>query len=153
MSLTYRTEEGDVPAVRDVDLDLDRGEIVGLAGESGCGKSTLASTILRLQPASARVTGEVLFEGEDVLTMSWGDLRALRWAGASMVFQGALHSLNPVRGSATRSPSRSGCTTRSISSKEVAGARRRAPRAGRAAGARGPAPTRTSSPAGRSSAS
>ena len=97
VSLTYRTEEGDVPAVRDVNLDLDRGEIVGLAGESGCGKSTLASTILRLQPPTARVTGEVLFEGEDVLTMRWGDLRALRWAGASIVFQGALHSLNPVR--------------------------------------------------------
>ncbi|MFC4784787.1 ABC transporter ATP-binding protein [Nocardioides sp. MAHUQ-72] len=97
VSVTYRTEGGDVPAVRDVDLSLDRGEIVGLAGESGCGKSTLASTILRLQPPSARVTGEVLFEGEDVLTMSWGGLRALRWAGASMVFQGALHSLNPVR--------------------------------------------------------
>lgn len=97
VSLTYRTEEGDVPAVRDVDLDLDRGEIVGLAGESGCGKSTLASTILRLQPPTARVTGEVLFEGQDVLTMRWGDLRALRWAGASIVFQGALHSLNPVR--------------------------------------------------------
>ncbi len=97
VSLTYRTEEGDVPAVRNVDLDLDRGEILGLAGESGCGKSTLASTILRLQPPTARVTGEVLFEGQDVLTMSWGDLRTLRWAGASMVFQGALHSLNPVR--------------------------------------------------------
>lgn len=97
VSLTYRSEEGDVPAVRNVDLDLDRGEIVGLAGESGCGKSSLASTVLRLQPPSALVTGEVLFEGSDVLTMSWGDLRALRWAGASMVFQGALHSLNPVR--------------------------------------------------------
>ena len=97
LSLTYRTEEGDVPAVRDVNLDLDRGEILGLAGESGCGKSTVASTILRLQPPTARVTGEVLFEGEDVLTMRWGDLRALRWAGASIVFQGALHSLNPVR--------------------------------------------------------
>jgi peptide/nickel transport system ATP-binding protein len=95
--VTYRTETGDVPAVRDVDLDLASGEIVGLAGESGCGKSTLASTILRLQPQSATVTGEVLFEGRDVLTMGWGDLRALRWAGASMVFQGALHSLNPVR--------------------------------------------------------
>jgi len=97
VSLTYRGEGGDVPAVRNADLDLDRGEIVGLAGESGCGKSTLASTILRLQPPTARVTGEVLFEGADVLTMSWGDLRALRWAGASMVFQGALHSLNPVQ--------------------------------------------------------
>jgi peptide/nickel transport system ATP-binding protein len=97
LSVTYRADHGEVPAVRNVDLALDRGEIVGLAGESGCGKSTLASTILRLQPASAKVTGRVLFEGNDVLSMSWGDLRAVRWAGASIVFQGALHSLNPVQ--------------------------------------------------------
>lgn len=97
VSVTYRSEGGDVPAVRNVDLAIDRGEIVGLAGESGCGKSTLASTILRLQPPDSLVTGEVLFEGADVLTMNWGDLRVLRWAGASMIFQGALHSLNPVR--------------------------------------------------------
>jgi len=97
VSVTYRADAGDVPAVREVNLDVDSGEIVGLAGESGCGKSTLASTVLRLQPSSATVTGEVLFEGNDVLSMRWGDLRALRWAGASIVFQGALHSLNPVQ--------------------------------------------------------
>jgi len=97
VSVTYRTGAGDVPAVRGVDLAVDAGQIVGLAGESGCGKSTLAATILRLQPPNARVAGRVLFEGEDVQTMRWGDLRALRWAGASMVFQGALHSLNPVQ--------------------------------------------------------
>ena len=88
---------GEVPAVRGVSLAVDAGQIVGVAGESGCGKSTLAATILRLQPPNARVTGRVLFEGEDVQTMRWGDLRALRWSGASMVFQGALHSLNPVQ--------------------------------------------------------
>jgi peptide/nickel transport system ATP-binding protein len=97
LSVTYQTEEGPLPAVRDVDLTVDRGEVVGVAGESGCGKSTLASTVLRLQPASATVTGRVLVDGADVLTMRWGDLRALRWAGASIVFQGALHSLNAVR--------------------------------------------------------
>ncbi len=96
LSVTYRTREGDVPAVRGVDLTVARGEIVGVAGESGCGKSTLASTVLRLQPESAKVEGRVLVRGEDVLTMRWGDLRALRWAGASIVFQGALHSLDPV---------------------------------------------------------
>ena len=97
LTVTYQTSDGDLPAVRGVSLRVDRGEIVGVAGESGCGKSTLASTILRLQPASARVEGRVFFEGNDVLTMRWGDLRAVRWAGASIVFQGALHSLNPVQ--------------------------------------------------------
>ena len=97
LHVTYATgDEGGLPAVRGVDLTVERGQIVGVAGESGCGKSTLASTILRLQPSSAKVTGDVLFEGNDVLTMRWGDLRAVRWAGASIVFQGALHSLNPV---------------------------------------------------------
>jgi peptide/nickel transport system ATP-binding protein len=97
LHVTYATDVGGLPAVRGVDLTVERGQIVGVAGESGCGKSTLASTILRLQPPSATVTGEVLFEGNDVLTMRWGDLRAVRWAGASIVFQGALHSLNPVQ--------------------------------------------------------
>ena len=97
VSVTYRTADGEVPAVRGVSLSVAAGEVVGVAGESGCGKSTLAATILRLQPPSATVTGRVLFEGEDVQTMKWGALRAVRWAGASMVFQGALHSLNPVQ--------------------------------------------------------
>jgi len=97
VTVTYRTADGPVPAVRGVDLTVAAGEVVGVAGESGCGKSTLAATILRLQPANAKVTGRVLVEGQDVQTMRWGKLRALRWAGASMVFQGALHSLNPVQ--------------------------------------------------------
>jgi peptide/nickel transport system ATP-binding protein len=97
LHVTYATgEPGGLPAVRGVDLTVERGQIVGVAGESGCGKSTLASTILRLQPENATVSGEVLFDGRDVLTMRWGDLRTVRWAGASIVFQGALHSLNPV---------------------------------------------------------
>jgi peptide/nickel transport system ATP-binding protein len=97
LTVTYRRDGRALPAVRGVDLIVESGEIVGLAGESGCGKSTLASTILRLQPDSAEVTGRVLVKGEDALTMRWGALRALRWAGASIVFQGALHSLNPVQ--------------------------------------------------------
>ncbi len=97
LSVTYRTSAGNVQAVRGVDLTVRRGEILGVAGESGCGKSTLASTVLRLQPANATVTGSVLLDGEDVLDMRFGTLRAVRWAKASIVFQGALHSLNPVR--------------------------------------------------------
>ncbi len=97
LEVAYAADEGEVVALRGVDLTVRRGEVVGVAGESGCGKSTLASAVLRLYPATARVSGSVLFEGDDVLTMRWGDLRAVRWAGASIVFQGALHSLNPVR--------------------------------------------------------
>ncbi len=97
LSVTYSTEGGPVPAVRGVNLSLESGQTLGLAGESGCGKSTIAISILRLLPFSAKVTGQILFNGEDVLTMNWGRLRAVRWAGASIVFQGALHSLNPVR--------------------------------------------------------
>jgi peptide/nickel transport system ATP-binding protein len=96
LSVTYRSTDGPLPAVRGVDLVVGAGQVVGVAGESGCGKSTLASTMLRLQPKDARVTGEVLLSGADVLTVRWAELRALRWAEASIVFQGALHSLNPV---------------------------------------------------------
>ncbi|REF37754.1 ABC transporter ATP-binding protein [Thermasporomyces composti] len=96
LRVTYQSARGPVPAVRGVDLTLDAGETLGIAGESGCGKSTLALALLRLLPRTATITGQILLDGEDVLTMSWGKLRAVRWAGASIVFQGAMHALNPV---------------------------------------------------------
>jgi len=97
LAVTYRSASGDLPAVRGVSLELGTGQKLGIAGESGCGKSTVALALLRLLPASASVTGQIMFEGNDVLTMSWGRLRAVRWAGASIIFQGAMHSLNPVQ--------------------------------------------------------
>jgi peptide/nickel transport system ATP-binding protein len=122
LHVTYQTGGERLEAVRGVDLSIARGESVGVAGESGCGKSTLASTVLRLQPKSAEVRGEVLVDGDDVLTMRWGDLRAVRWGEASMVFQGALHSLNPVQriGDQIAEPIR--LHDRAVG-KEVAGAR------------------------------
>ena len=96
-TIEYVGSRGVVPAVRGVDLRVDAGETLGLAGESGSGKSTLAMSVLRLLPRSARIGGQVLLDGEDVNTMSWGALRAVRWAAASVVFQGAMHALNPVR--------------------------------------------------------
>lgn len=97
LHVTYATGGGEIPAVRGVNLSLDRGDTLGVAGESGSGKSTVALALLRLLPASARVTGNILLEGENVLEMKWGRLRAVRWVGASVVFQGAMHSLNPVK--------------------------------------------------------
>ncbi|MDG9692076.1 ABC transporter ATP-binding protein [Streptomyces sp. DH17] len=90
------TYPGGAAAVRGAGLTLAAGEKLGVAGESGCGKSTLALALLRLLPAGARVGGEILLDGEDVLAMKWGRVRAVRWAGASIVFQGAMHSLNAV---------------------------------------------------------
>ena len=86
-----------IPAVRGVDLALDVGETLGIAGESGCGKSTMASALLRLLPTGTEVTGEVLLDGENVFDMRPGRLRAVRWTELAIVFQGALHTLNPVQ--------------------------------------------------------
>ncbi|MFF3253200.1 ABC transporter ATP-binding protein [Actinacidiphila glaucinigra] len=96
LKVTYRGGGRTVPAVRGVDLTLDAGQTLGLAGESGSGKSTLAMSLLRLLPAAAEVTGQVLYQGEDLLTAKWSRMRAVRWAEASVVFQGAMTALNPV---------------------------------------------------------
>ncbi len=100
LRVTYRTHGRSVPAVRGVSFEVAAGETVGVVGESGCGKSTMAMALLRLLPGTAEVTGTVVFGGEggdDVLTMRPGPLRAVRWAGMSVVFQGAQHVLNPVQ--------------------------------------------------------
>jgi peptide/nickel transport system ATP-binding protein len=97
LTVDYRAAGGWAAAVRGVSLRLAAGQALGLAGHSGSGKSTLALAVLRLLPKSARVGGEVLLAGENVMRMSFGRLRAVRWAEASLVFQGAMHALNPVR--------------------------------------------------------
>jgi oligopeptide/dipeptide ABC transporter ATP-binding protein len=97
LNVSYRTRTGMVSAVDDVSLDIYRGEILGLVGESGCGKSTLGKALMRMLPASASVTGQVIFNGRDVLSFDNGRLRSLRGAGISMIFQDPMTSLNPVQ--------------------------------------------------------
>lgn len=96
LEITYRSLQGEVPAVRGVSLTLGAGETLGIAGESGSGKSTVAMAVLRLLPAKTQINGELLLKGEDIGTMKWGKVRAVRWMEAAIVFQGAQHTLNPM---------------------------------------------------------
>jgi peptide/nickel transport system ATP-binding protein len=98
LNVTYLADTpAPIPAVRGVNLDLDVGETLGIAGESGCGKSTMATALLRLLPQGTAVSGEVLLDGENIFEMKPGRLRAVRWTELAIVFQGALHTLNPVQ--------------------------------------------------------
>jgi len=97
LCVDYISAAGSVRALDHVSLDLDPGEVVGVAGESGCGKSTMAQAILRILPPPAVISGgQVLFEGHDLLTLTEPDLRRLRWERIAMVFQSAMDALNPV---------------------------------------------------------
>jgi peptide/nickel transport system ATP-binding protein len=102
LSVDYGLGSQAVRAVRDVSLTLNRGEVLGLAGESGSGKSTLAYGLTRLLPPPGVVSaGRVIYyppggDPVDVLSLSAAGLREFRWAETSIVFQGAMNSLNPV---------------------------------------------------------
>jgi ABC-type dipeptide/oligopeptide/nickel transport system ATPase component len=85
------------PVLRDVDVDICRGEVLGLIGQSGSGKSTLAMAILGLLDRKhAQVEGTVRFDGADLLRLSESDLRALRGRKLALVLQSPLSSLNPA---------------------------------------------------------
>jgi peptide/nickel transport system permease protein len=84
-----------VDIVDGVSFDLRPGEVLGLVGESGCGKSLTALTLIGLQPAGARVGGEILFEGTDLLTLSARQRRGLMGTSIAMIYQDALSALNP----------------------------------------------------------
>ena len=97
LSVNYTTEGGLLRALRDVSLDVPRGEIVGIVGESGCGKSTLISAIIGLLAPNARLaSGAIRFCGEDLLGISDEKMRALRGNEIAMVFQDPMTTLNPV---------------------------------------------------------
>ncbi|GAA2895413.1 dipeptide/oligopeptide/nickel ABC transporter ATP-binding protein [Actinoplanes cyaneus] len=102
LNVGYGLGDQAVRAVRDVNLTLHRGEVLGLAGESGSGKSTLAYGLTRLLPPPGVITGgQVIYHPEqgaayDVLELSDQQLRGFRWGETAIVFQGAMNSLNPV---------------------------------------------------------
>jgi peptide/nickel transport system ATP-binding protein len=93
----FFTEGGVVRAVDGMDLDVRRGEVLGLVGESGCGKSVTSLSIMRLISHPGRIVdGEIRFDGLDLVTMSEGRLRHLRGNRISMIFQQPQSCLNPV---------------------------------------------------------
>ena len=103
LSVSYDSSRGEVHALRSVDLEVGKGEIIGIVGESGCGKSTLGTTLLNLMIGGRRlVDGEILYNGlEDspyvnIFSMPYPQLRRYRWGEVSMVFQSSMNSLNPV---------------------------------------------------------
>ncbi len=97
LRVEFMTPTGLFSAVKDVDLDIGRGEVLGLAGESGCGKSTIALALMRLHRPPAIISkGTIRIDGEDIRTLDPAALARWRWRKVSMVFQSAMNSLNPV---------------------------------------------------------
>ena len=93
----FETEDGTVKAVDGISFDLKRGETLGIVGESGSGKSVTNLSVMRLVPSPPGriVSGEVLFRGQDILSLPAEDVRRIRGKRISMIFQDPMTSLNP----------------------------------------------------------
>ena len=96
LTVQFATAQGNVTAVRDVSFHIAPGEVLGLVGESGSGKSVTALAILRLLPPQARIDGQIQFRGENLLAVPEPEMRPIRGAGISMIFQEPMTALNPV---------------------------------------------------------
>ena len=96
LSVSFPSEEGQVRAVRGVDLDLARGEVLGLVGESGCGKSTAALALTGLLPERAQVAGSVRLDGQELIGLDDAGLSRVRGSRIATVFQDPLSALTPV---------------------------------------------------------
>ena len=95
LSIAFPAQHGDVNIVDDVSFSVRPGETMGLVGESGCGKSITLMAVMGLLPPTARITGEILFKGRNILEMTLAEHNALRGHEMSMIYQDALSSLNP----------------------------------------------------------
>jgi oligopeptide/dipeptide ABC transporter ATP-binding protein len=98
LSVNYVNNGNVAKAVHNVSFQLHEGELMGLVGESGCGKTTLMMAVMRLLPAAGEIAnGHVHYGGRDLATLSEEELADVRWSGISIIFQGAMNALNPVR--------------------------------------------------------
>ncbi len=98
VSVHFLTQAGEVQVTQDVSFSLQPGERVGVVGESGCGKTVTGLSLLGLlpKPPRARITGQILFEGRDLLTLGSREMRAIRGRSISMIFQEPMSALDPV---------------------------------------------------------
>jgi oligopeptide/dipeptide ABC transporter ATP-binding protein len=98
LALEYTTERGPLLAVDGISFDLAAGEALGIIGESGSGKTSMATALMRLLAQNAAIVGgSIRLAGQELTTLSDDDFRRrIRWSQMAMVFQGAMHSLNPV---------------------------------------------------------
>jgi peptide/nickel transport system ATP-binding protein len=98
LTVEYHTDSGKFRAVEELSFKLEQCKTLGLVGESGCGKTTAMMALMRLLPEVGRiVNGSVLLEENDLLRIPIPEMRKIRWNDLSMVFQGAMNALNPVR--------------------------------------------------------
>jgi len=98
LAVTYISRLGPVSAVDRVSFDIFIGEILGLVGESGCGKSTMGKALMRMIEPPGHITGgQIIFDGEDIMTYDQKQMRDFRGRKVSMIFQDPMTSLNPVQ--------------------------------------------------------
>jgi peptide/nickel transport system ATP-binding protein len=96
LTVKFDTEDGTVNAVRGVSYTLAEREVLGIVGESGSGKSVSSLAVMGLLPQTARVTGRIVLQGQDVLAVSEAQRRSLRGRKVAMIFQDPMTALNPV---------------------------------------------------------
>lgn len=96
LNIAFEIDEKYYPAVKGVSFAIGEGETLGLVGESGCGKSVTSLSVMRLLPESARVSGSIIYNDQDLLKLSESQMRKIRGNEISMIFQEPMTSLNPV---------------------------------------------------------
>jgi len=97
LSVSFATPRGELKAVRDVSIDLQEGESLGVVGESGSGKTVLSRSIMGLLPGTATRTGTITFQGNVISELPKDEVRELWGTGMAMIFQDPMTALNPVR--------------------------------------------------------